>query len=124
MSNVYFLGGKAHTDLPYYVNAMDINLLCYTIDKNSWSYFGYPLKLHECLATGKPVISAPLHAVLEYDEVVKIADTFEDWELAISHALDGKSAGVPESRVKVAEANSWDVRVQNLQEKLREKSIT
>jgi len=43
--NCYFLGMKDYFDVPNYIYGLDVCMMCYVI--NDWTYYGYPLKLHE-----------------------------------------------------------------------------
>ncbi|MET0012482.1 MAG: glycosyltransferase [Sedimenticola sp.] len=112
--NIHFLGEKSHKELPSYTAQMDVNTMIYVLNKDNWSYYGYPLKLHEYLATGKPVISSNLSSVREYDQVVAIAHNPDEWEQLIEDAINGNGRGCPKLRQEVAYQNSWDVRVKQL----------
>ncbi len=113
-SNVHFLGNKTHQELPHYVAAMDVNTMCYLVTDKLWSFYGFPLKLHEYLAVGKPVVSADLGSVREYSDVIAIAHTTDEWDQYISEALDGNGRGDVAERQRVASENSWDDRVATL----------
>jgi glycosyltransferase involved in cell wall biosynthesis len=119
LTNVHFLGRKHHGELPAYVNHMDVNTMCYR-QQGGWWVSGYPLKLHEYLAAGKPVVSADIEAVREFDSVVDIARTTDQWIDAIEKALSQGGEGSPDSRQKVARRNSWDSRVDQLHDWLLE----
>jgi len=51
--NVHFLGGKRIGELPGYTQHLDVCAMYYAL--NDYTKFIYPLKLHEYLATGRPV---------------------------------------------------------------------
>ena len=57
--NVYFLGGKKPEDLPKYMKEMDVCLMCYR--KTGYTNYIYPMKLHEYLACGKPIVATCVH---------------------------------------------------------------
>lgn len=111
LPNIHFLGPKPHQDLPAYTNSMDVNIMCYRMDNNLWSSAGYPLKMHEYLATGRPVVSSPLETVLEFQGVLELATGVEQWQDKLQSALDDNSAARIEARRAVARANTWDNRV-------------
>jgi len=119
LPNAHFLGFKPHTDLPRYVAAMDVNLLAYRISADLWTEGIYPLKLHEYLAAGAPVIGADLPSVRPFADVVKIIDRTADWEPAIAAALEGRGVGTRDTRRAVARENSWDARVSQLEYRLQ-----
>lgn len=118
LPNVHFLGAKPHTDLPAYAGHMDVNAMCYRSDGDGWWRAISPLKLHEYLATGRPVVSADLGAVRPFADVVSNARGGHGWIAAIERALREDSAVARARRREVARANSWDKRVDRLEEAL------
>ena len=78
--------------------------------------------MHEYLATGLPVVSSYVDAVLEFrDEidVVSISGGVEEWVLRLEAALAEEGVGTPSSRQAVARQNDWDSRVQILTSQLK-----
>jgi glycosyltransferase involved in cell wall biosynthesis len=110
MRNVHFLGFKNRHELPTYVSAMDVNLLAYRRAPHLWTDGIYPLKLHEYLASGRPVVGANLSTLRSFADVVSIADTSRDWEQAIAAAIADVSPASIKKRRDVARRNSWDAR--------------
>jgi glycosyltransferase involved in cell wall biosynthesis len=91
---------------------MDVNLICYLIEDGHWASKGYPLKLNEYLAIGKPVVATPIDAVKRYfGGVVDIATNSEEVAAAIQRALSSGGIATPEERRAVASRNTWDRRV-------------
>jgi glycosyltransferase involved in cell wall biosynthesis len=119
LPNVHFLGHKQPERLPHYVANCDANLMTYRMDRHLWTAGIYPLKLHEYLASGRPVISADIPSVREFDTVVRIARSVKDWETALSDALDQAGNPFREIRQSVAIQNSWDLRASALEDLLR-----
>ena len=107
--NVHFLGEKHRTEAPAYICNMDVNLMLYRRDE-TWIKAIYPLKLHEYLAVGQPIVSADIPAVREFSDVVRIAAGFADWQQAIEEALRSGGTGTRSERRAVAAQNSWDAR--------------
>jgi glycosyltransferase involved in cell wall biosynthesis len=108
MPNVYFLGGKPINLLPAYTQHFDVCMMCYAI--NGYTKFIYPLKLHEYLATGRPVVGTPIRSLLDFSHVVTLARTPAEWSVALTAALE-PSASSPEQiarRQQVARAHDWD----------------
>lgn len=118
MPNVHFLGPKHHKDLPAYVGHMDVNTMVYRMDEGWWTA-GYPLKMHEYLASGRPVVSTALPEICRFSEVIDLVTDTESWIAAIERALAG-GVGSVELRQAMAAANSWEARATVLEGKLLE----
>ena len=120
--NCFFLGRKDGRQIPHYLKGLDVGLMCYHI--NDWTYYGYPLKMHEYLACGKPTVSSDLPAVREFSEYVYIAHNLQEWEHYISKALSNiNDSSNQEALMNVAKANSWSVRVNKVMGILANSSI-
>lgn len=113
LPNAHHLGPKEFADVPAYMAHMDVNVMCYRLD-GGWWQAGYPLKMHEYLAVGKPVVSTGQHAVLPFGAVIDIVPDAAAWRDALERALSAGGVGTLAGRREVAKANSWDVRLDNL----------
>ncbi len=112
--NVYFLGGKPTEELGGYAQHLDSCIMPYRLD--DYTKYVYPLKLHEYLATGQPVISSRMYSVEEFSPVVAIADTGEQWSRAIKQSLSAQENS-PERRAQrqaVARQYDWDTLVHKI----------
>lgn len=108
LPNVHFLGGKPTKSLGAYPQHFDVCLMPYVID--DYTRYVYPLKMHEYLAGGKPVVSSPIRSVEDFKHVIALARNREEWSRAIEGAL---SAGENTSdqrarRQRVARDYDWD----------------
>lgn len=106
-SNCHFLGGRDSATLPAYMQHLDVGLLCYR--SNDYTKYIYPLKLHEYLAAGLPVVASPIPALQEFEGIVKLVNTADEWAEAITGAVSepsGFSARVAQGR-KVAQQHDW-----------------
>ncbi|MDP2715860.1 glycosyltransferase [Rheinheimera sp.] len=115
LHNVHFAGAKPVNAIAAYMQHADINIMIYKADSSTWAISGYPLKLHEYLAVGKPVISAPLDAVIPFSSVLTLANSVDEWQSAIKQQL----SALPEpaqvaARQAVARQNTWDIRVMQI----------
>lgn len=110
LANVHIFGPIPHDALPAYFAALDVGLLAYRTGEGLWTRGIYPLKLHEYLASGLPVVSADLPSVQDFDHVVRIATDDKAWLEGIDAALASRSDDVTARRA-VARANDWNDRV-------------
>ncbi len=120
LPNVHFLNYKPPSALPRYVGHMDVNVMIYRQDQDGWWSSAYPLKLHEYLAGGRPVVSTPLSEIQPLGHIVDMVDTQEKWLASIERALTKGGVGTAKERQAVAFANTWDARVDQLEGWLRE----
>jgi glycosyltransferase involved in cell wall biosynthesis len=105
--NVHFLGARPATQLAAYMQQFDVCLMCYEL--NNYTRYIYPLKLHEYLATGRPVVSSALESVKEFTPAVAIAASDDEWLAAIEAGLGPEDAGAatPAIRQSIAEQHDW-----------------
>lgn len=116
-ANVYILGNRQLHELPGYMQAMDVCMMCYEVCDYTNNI--YPLKLNEYLATGRPVVCSPIDSVLGLDHVVRIAESPEQWVAALGEGLLDERNGPGEiaSRQQQARLHDWDALVLKIAEK-------
>ena len=112
--NIHFLGARHRSEIPAYLLHMDANLMLYRLTADSWTHVAYPLKLHEYLACGKPVVSVPLAPIMEFAPVIRFAQGFDDWERALVSALAEDNPQQCAQRRELAAQHSWERRAQTL----------
>ncbi len=108
LPNVHFLGGKPSKSLGAYPQHFDVCLMPYVID--DYTRYVYPLKMHEYLAGGRPVVSSPIRSVEDFKHVIALARTREEWSRSIQAALSA-AENTPEQRARrqrVARDYDWD----------------
>jgi glycosyltransferase involved in cell wall biosynthesis len=115
LPNVHLLGEKHRSQVPAYLLRMDANALFYRATADSWTHVAYPLKLHEYMACGHPVISVDLKMIREFEPLVRFATGADDWERALAQALAGEEGSQADQRRAIAARHSWDARVGVLQ---------
>jgi glycosyltransferase involved in cell wall biosynthesis len=111
LPNVRFLGEKAPADLPAYMQHLDVCLMCY--EANDYTRYIYPLKMHEYLASGRPVVSTPIDAVLPHAAYVALATGDAQWLNAIDAGLAAPASDIAgmKERQDHARAHDWDALV-------------
>ena len=109
--NVYFLGRKSVQKLTAYPQHFDVCIMPYRVDCYTNSI--YPLKLHEYLASGRPVVGSPIRSVRDFADVVALPSTFQEWSAAITVALspDANAAERRAARQAVAQQHDWEILV-------------
>jgi glycosyltransferase involved in cell wall biosynthesis len=108
MPNVHLLGPKPVHLLPDYTQHLDVCMLCYEV--TGYTKFIYPLKLHEYLASGRPVVGSAIESLREFAEVVRVAEGADEWSSALSDALQpsASSAGEIGRRQRIARKHDWN----------------
>ena len=107
MPNVHLLGHKTVKDLAAYPQHFDVCTMPYLVD--GYTNNIYPLKLHEYLASGKPVVGAPIRSLRDFDKVLTLASSLDEWSeaLKISLGAHALSADAIATRQAVARQYDW-----------------
>jgi len=113
LGNVHELGERRYFELPAYTANLDVAIMPYRVGPGLWTGSGYPLKLHEYLASDKPIVSQFLPSLAPFREVLSFASGADEWEHEIDFALKRGGAGVGR-RVSVAAENDWSVRADTI----------
>jgi glycosyltransferase involved in cell wall biosynthesis len=121
-SNVHFLGAKPPDEIRAYPQHFDVCIMPYRLDSHSLKY-GYPLKLHEYLATGRPTVGTPLHSLVGVSDVVRLATTHEEWSQALTDCLapEAMDPRQVEARRTVARQHDWGALVETIAHTLCER---
>jgi glycosyltransferase involved in cell wall biosynthesis len=113
-ANIYLLGPQPSESIPSYVQHFDVCIMPYKV--NDYTKYIYPLKLHEYLAGGKPVLGSPLPSLQPFREVVLLADGSEEWSNMLTRALSlQQNTGEHRARrQRVAAGYDWNFLVGKL----------
>ncbi len=112
LPNIFFKGTVKHEELPLYLKETDVLILPYKIIPFSRSIF--PAKIFECFATSKPIVATPLEELSLFKEIIKIAQTKEDFLKGIEDSLMLDDQKSKNARLKIARDNSWDTKFQEI----------
>jgi glycosyltransferase involved in cell wall biosynthesis len=116
-ANIHLVGAKPFAELPAWLGAGDVGLIPYAA--NPYTAAVFPMKVYEYLAAGLPVVSTPLPALRGVDGIA-FARTGEEFAQAVEDALRAESPERRGERVALAEAHSWERRVQEIGRLVRE----
>ncbi len=114
LSNVHFLGHKPIDIACAYPQHMDVCMLPYK--DNDYTKYIYPLKLHEYLAGGKPIVGTSIRSLRDFSHVITLARTREEWSRALAESLapDAVSIEQIEKRRSIARQVDWDTLVRKI----------
>src|SRR5215210_1337384 len=119
--NLFWLGGRDYQQLPHYVRAFDVNMMCFAI--NAATEFINPTKGLEYMATGKPIVSTPVRDVVkQWSDIVHLAKGADDFVMAAQRALQGEGDTAERVRrgLELARKCSWEGTVQTMQNLITE----
>jgi glycosyltransferase involved in cell wall biosynthesis len=114
MPNVHFLGPKKYDELPAYLKGLDVALIPFLTNELTRDL--NPIKLREYLAAGLPTVATDLPAIRPYSQQVACVTTDEEWERAISAAIE--RPGDPALRQAAVAGESWEARAKSVFEAL------
>lgn len=114
LPNVHFLGHKPIEQACAYPQHFDVCLLPYKA--NDYTKYIYPLKLHEYLAGGKPIVGTPIRSLLDFAHVIKLASTQEEWSRAVAESLTPNAVSKDQiaKRRHIAKRVDWDTLVHTI----------
>jgi glycosyltransferase involved in cell wall biosynthesis len=108
--NVVFLGAKPYALLPAYGRVFDVAVIPYHLTQQV--LHANPLKLREYLAMGKPVVSVRTPEIDRFADVVRIADTPEEFLNHLDAVLAKPDSTFEiERRMERVAESSWASRV-------------
>lgn len=112
MENVHWLGHRPYDVLPRYVAAFDVGVCPY--QWNDWMRGGFPLKVYEYLAAGKPIVASGNPDLAGMEPDVVLAHGPGEFVQAIEQATLRITDADVDRRRRLAALNTWDSRTQRL----------
>jgi glycosyltransferase involved in cell wall biosynthesis len=110
--NIHFLGAKPYRTLPRYIRQFDVCVLPWR-ENNTFTSYGSAIKVREYLATGKPVVMAPLYEYLETPGLRFYRGT-QEFIAQIEAALEEDTPALAAQRQAVVKDGTWDERARQL----------
>jgi glycosyltransferase involved in cell wall biosynthesis len=111
LPNTHFLPPVPYADLPAFAAGFDVCVLPWETEQSFTSY-GSAIKVREYLATGKPVVIAPLPEYEPMGEVLRIARTRDDFLRLVEEALGEYDPALKEKRQAAVSGGTWDARAE------------
>jgi len=105
--NVFFLGMKTSAQLAEYPQHFDVCTMPYRIDP--YTDCIYPLKLHEYLASGRPLVGTPIRSLESFGGAVGLARGPDEWCDALLQSLSPEANSGPArlARQNIAREYEW-----------------
>ncbi|MFX0201437.1 MAG: glycosyltransferase [Candidatus Hodarchaeota archaeon] len=111
---VFLAGKRRYEEIPAFIEAFDVALIPYRLNEVTRAV--YPVKLHEYLILGKPVVATSLPELEQFSDMIWVARTKEEFLHHIRAALNESDEGIRNKRIDIAKANSWDERINQITE--------
>jgi glycosyltransferase involved in cell wall biosynthesis len=108
--NVFFIGKRPYNLLPSYLKAFDVCIIPFKMNELTKSV--NPVKLYEYLAGWKNVVSTALPEINKYNDLVYIAQDYDDFIHKLNLALSSDIQSYQTNTV--LNENAWDTKVKNI----------
>jgi glycosyltransferase involved in cell wall biosynthesis len=109
--NIHLLGHRPQQALPEVLRAASAAIIPYRTGHQMRSVF--PMKTYEYLAAGRPVVSTPLPAIAEVQDVLTASDA-EGFAQALQQAIDSDTDQLRAERSRRAQSHSWESRLEQI----------
>jgi glycosyltransferase involved in cell wall biosynthesis len=109
LPNTHFLPPVPYADLPSYAAGFDVCVLPWETEQSFTSY-GSAIKVREYLATGKPVVIAPLPEYEPMSDVLRIGRTRDEFLRLVGEALKEDDPEARARRQAAVASGTWDAR--------------
>ncbi|HEX8494134.1 MAG TPA: glycosyltransferase [Pyrinomonadaceae bacterium] len=111
LPNVHFLPPVAYDELPRYAAGFDVCVLPWETEQ-SFTNYGSAIKVREYLATGKPVVIAPLPEYEPMKDVLRIARSRDHFLRLVEEALADRDEQAALARQSAVAGGTWDARAE------------
>lgn len=109
LPNTHFLPPVPYAELPKYAAGFDVCVLPWETEQSFTSY-GSAIKVREYLATGKPVVIAPLPEYEPMRDVLRVARNRDDFLRLVEEALSENDPKARTSRQAAVASGTWEAR--------------
>lgn len=113
LENVYLLGSRPYQIINHYFAGFDAFIIPYQL--NDLTVGGcFPVKFHDALAAGLPVIVTDMPAYTLFRDVCYISKSYQEFGVNLEKALQEDSPQKIKARQEVAKNNNWDGKVASM----------
>ena len=111
-NNVKILGSFSSTELPKLMSSLNVGIIPFV--DNKFTKGIYPLKINEYLAAGLPVVMTNFGQLEEFNKIVSIIDTKEEFVEKLESVFNKTIEEDYYNNAQIAKSNSWKERVEEL----------
>ncbi|MBK0380341.1 glycosyltransferase [Mucilaginibacter segetis] len=111
-NNVQLEGAKQPDELPAYLKRFSAGIIPFI--KDEFTRGIYPMKINEYLAAGLPVVSTDFSDLSDFESIIKIAPTNEEFLNGLVEEMEGDTTEKRMARLAMAESNTWNKRADEL----------
>jgi glycosyltransferase involved in cell wall biosynthesis len=122
LSNVHFLPPVSYQNLPHYAAGFDVCALPWNTDVTFTSY-GSAIKVREYLASGKPVVIAPLPEYESMSQVLRIGRNRDQFLKLVDEALHEEGTELAVARQAAVRNGTWDARAESVSDLIEQALI-
>ena len=112
LANVHLIGSRSYESLPRFAKGFAAAILPFKVNRLTENV--NPIKLREYLAAGLPVVSTALPEVKQYDGVVRIGHTRDEFVEQVAAAVREAGPAAVRKRMDAVSHESWDARVEHI----------
>src|SRR5947208_386868 len=118
LPNVHFLPPVPYQDLPHYAAGFDVCVLPWNTEVTFTSY-GSAIKVREYLASGKPVVIAPLPEYESMSGILRIGRSRQQFLELVDDALRENDPAQVKARQDAVKEGTWDARAEWVSELIK-----
>ncbi len=117
-ANVELRGSRQPEQLPAEVAGFHAGMIPFAC--NNFTKNIYPLKINEYLAAGLPVVMTDFALLNKFTSIASVAASKADFVRKLKHEVESDTPELRKQRASFAQQNSWESRVDTLEEVLQD----
>lgn len=119
LPNVRLEGLQLYARMPDYLRRFDACLIPFRVSPLTDAVD--PVKLYEYLSQGKPVVATRFREITPFGELLYLAEDEDDFVRQLDRALAEDDADLRAQRIEFARRNTWDERLDRIEEAIGER---